>query len=312
MPREGHDCNIRCPPAWRRCHFYPRAPGGARPLFGTTAPATCTFLSTCPGRGTTAASRGGLVASGHFYPRAPGGARQYVYMPNKREFYISIHVPREGHDYLLQLLCGKHSGKFLSTCPGRGTTMLRKFSGMIISVFLSTCPGRGTTSVTVTASGPDTAFLSTCPGRGTTGRRRTGHEAADNFYPRAPGGARQPLSEWTLGEVQFLSTCPGRGTTALDGLNPDADSISIHVPREGHDAYPVSCIPVAYNFYPRAPGGARPLSGQLQCASLKISIHVPREGHDQARLPQWRRTQNFYPRAPGGARHGGRYHRAVH
>ena len=58
-----------------------------------------------------------------FNPRAPRGARQQ-YSPVLPGLYlISIHVPREGHDYsfhcYLQLF-----HVFQSTCPARGTTVL--------------------------------------------------------------------------------------------------------------------------------------------------------------------------------------------
>ena len=56
----------------------------------------------------------------------------------------------------------------------------------------------------------------------------------------------------------FQSTCPARGTTANANNYDSAVLISIHVPREGHDPFPVK------KFKP------------LVC----ISIHVPREGHD--------------------------------
>ena len=101
---------------------------------------------------------------------------------------ISIHVPREGHDF--QGFFGFGAGKeFLSTCPARGTTT--KWAVFVQSaIFLSTCPARGTTvimkpqrtkhniSIHVPREGHDSGaasanvvfpvFLSTCPARGTT------------------------------------------------------------------------------------------------------------------------------------------------
>ena len=52
--------------------------------------------------------------------------------------------------------------------------------------------------------------------------------------------------------------------------------ISIHVPREGHDAF-TACVMVK---------------------SDDISIHVPREGHDMAGVITARSIDYFYPRAP--------------
>ena len=57
----------------------------------------------------------------------------------------------------------------------------------------------------------------------------------------------------------FQSTCPARGTTSLPhSRSSTVRIISIHVPREGHDAYQLGAIK----------------------GDLTISIHVPREGHD--------------------------------
>ena len=74
-----------------------------------------------------------------------------------------------------------------------------------------------------------------------------------------------------------------RGTTAKDRDKYSAEPISIHVPREGHDNSNPECYrplkisihvpreghdqlstPTSFasaNFYPRAPGGARPVPG---------------------------------------------------
>ena len=58
--------------------------------------------------------------------------------------YISIHVPREGHDpglYLEMPLVKE----FQSTCPARGTTQALAVD-RAVTLFQSTCPARGTTS----------------------------------------------------------------------------------------------------------------------------------------------------------------------
>ena len=80
-------------------------------------------------------------------------------------------------------------------------------------------------------------------------------------------------------------------------------SISIHVPREGHDKnlkrryvevfdfnpraprgarlIEQYCHNYANYFNPRAPRGARQHIHLAKCYTRSISIHVPREGHDQ-------------------------------
>ena len=52
-------------------------------------------------------------------------------------------------------------------------------------------------------------------------------------------------------------------------------AISIHVPREGHDA-----------------------KKEILDKQMKISIHVPREGHDPDMVLDVVEGRNFYPRAP--------------
>ena len=101
-------------------------------------------------------------------------------------------------------------------------------------------------------------FQSTCPARGTTFVRIDVLHDFNDFNPRAPRGAR-----------------PGARSTTRR-----SSSISIHVPREGHD---LTCstrsIPLPY-FNPRAPRGARHPQGAPPEQEQYISIHVPREGHD--------------------------------
>ena len=104
--------------------------------------------------------------------------------------------------------------------------------------------------------------------------------------------------------MKFLSTCPARGTTFRRNAIIVRSLISIHVPREGHDLVTMICRPKIRFFYPRAPGGARPVPfapftldraflstcpgrGTTRRAIIgewlrDFSIHVPREGHDRA------------------------------
>ena len=58
------------------------------------------------------------------------------------------------------------------------------------------------------------------------------------------------------------------------------DVISIHVPREGHDCKSKRLIRRHLDFNPRAPRGARLIILNIQPSRVAISIHVPREGHD--------------------------------
>ena len=96
-----------------------------------------------------------------------------------------------------------------------------------------------------------------------------------HFNPRAPRGARptplKAVSSWS----RFQSTCPARGTTLEDLAVKYAETISIHVPREGHDEHP-----------------------EGSAGSACISIHVPREGHDARRQAKWPQPQKFQSTCP--------------
>ena len=175
------------------------------------------FQSTCPARGTTKGYHTASPADTYFNPRAPRGARRSL-------------------SWVITDMAG-----FQSTCPARGTTAAPAACVSLAASFQSTCPARGTTlqrlvvlrrlaiSIHVPREGHDACrqetswssprFQSTCPARGTT---------TALFLP-------QKFLKL------FQSTCPARGTTYRIAKCPDFSSISIHVPREGHD-YGKHCL----------------------------------------------------------------------
>ena len=168
MPREGHD-RARI----RRCgrsssHFYPRAPGGARQLTQSCGSLTRKyFYPRAPGGARRRGARRNKEDNTYFYPRAPGGARPGAgssCLPRLRHFYPrapggarpppparaaalpGYFYPRAPGGARLPLTeYAKRHGKFLSTCPGRGTTRRWWTEWPCAATFLSTCPGRGTT-----------------------------------------------------------------------------------------------------------------------------------------------------------------------
>ena len=103
-----------------------------------------------------------------------------------------------------------------------------------------------------------------------------------NFNPRAPRGARPNRGESSSTSKTFQSTCPARGTTSGSALLMRCSaSISIHVPREGHDGgVTMRAFATVADFNPRAPRGAR----HCPKGTVISSIH------------------HFNPRAPRGAR----------
>ena len=122
VPREGHDQII--------CRFV----GGSEQ-----------FQSTCPARGTTRPLRVEHMTTSIFQSTCPArGTTAQWYKLNTASLTISIHVPREGHDYDEKR---KQYRKrlFQSTCPARGTTGFDALVAFALVTFQSTCPARGTT-----------------------------------------------------------------------------------------------------------------------------------------------------------------------
>ena len=79
------------------------------------------FQSTCPARGTTPVMGPLKYPIIYFNPRAPRGARLQILGHLALALVISIHVPREGHDFVAGDWC-RFCPAFQSTCPARGTT----------------------------------------------------------------------------------------------------------------------------------------------------------------------------------------------
>ena len=166
---------------------------------------------------------------------------------------------------------------FQSTCPARGTTRRADELALVAVAFQSTCPARGTTvdqpavqlavdiSIHVPREGHDGGvgvtragiiqFQSTCPARGTTVQQ-------DKYTP----------------DQTFQSTCPARGTTIYLFADSGSVTISIHVPREGHDINKHRAISTHSNFNPRAPRGARPPLLQQGRDNLKFQSTCPARG----------------------------------
>ena len=165
---------------------------------------------------------------------------------------------------------------------------------MSVSLFLSifpfqsTCPARGTTLYNTTISTNNTTFQSTCPARGTTFMSTT----------------------QTFKVKLFQSTCPARGTTSFNERYFNDFTISIHVPREGHDA-PPAAIHVDGDISIHVPREGHDGSLSRSPTRYRISIHVPREGHDKGKKRRYLSIFDFNPRAPRGARRLCRYGQRV-
>ena len=138
--------------------------------------------------------------------------------------------------------------------------------------------------------------------RGAT--RHTNPLAATDTYfnPRAPCGARRPISLAQFRACLFQSTRPMRGATTVSGHKAVKPHISIHAPHAGRDDNIINIIKSFSNFNPRAPCGARLILAVHQVSNVHISIHAPHAGRDDLRQSDIATIIDFNPRAPCGAR----------
>ena len=324
MPREGHDPGGV--PRHRRKAFIsihvPREGHDATAFISLLLIAL--FQSTCPARGTTSCRCSRSFTRRDFNPRAPRGARLEAVKDIERKAWISIHVPREGHDDSVRP-SRSHRCAFQSTCPARGTT--RHFSLRCTPAeFQSTCPARGTT-VSQQERGLPQAISIHVPREGHDRRGRDVPGAQPHFNPRAPRGARLRQSNKSLEKNHdFNPRAPRGARLRCKDCAYSTLYISIHVPREGHDILRLSIVTEETRFQSTCPARGTTLPSRSQyIATMHISIHVPREGHDGLAPPEGQpkegisihvpreghdsdtrcRTSCFFyfnPRAPRGAR----------
>ena len=114
---------------------------------------------------------------------------------------------------------------------------------------------------------------------GDGGCRRGACRCAGHFYPRPPGGGRHDARVGLPLKNAFLSTPSGWRATFLRYIELPETQISIHALRVEGDLIFKQRLDVALHFYPRPPGGGRPISRHSRAV----------RGY-------------FYPRPPGGGR----------
>ena len=209
-------------------------------------------------------------------------------------------MPREGHD-ITSLAKFPTLTPFQSTCPARGTTAER-YIVLRSMEFQSTCPARGTTAARWLRC-VMIAISIHVPREGHDRDRRNSRSPPRDFNPRAPRGARRLLSAHTGRGKHFNPRAP-RGARPQRprqcsprprDFNPRAPrgarhicmqgrhvrlAISIHVPREGHDAVLGLHARRRTAFQSTCPARGTTLAESRALPVLPISIHVPREGHD--------------------------------
>ena len=144
MPREGHKFS-----SWSirslSTHFNPHAPWWARQRDVDFGVIPKTFQSTCPARGTTT-------------------KRPY---PRLADAWISIHVPREGHDRC-SAWCGCRAAYFNPRAP-RGARHVQLYLKRLRRAHISIhVPREGHDLLLILYPLEVLIFQSTCPARGTT------------------------------------------------------------------------------------------------------------------------------------------------
>ena len=169
------------------------------------------FQSTCPVGGTTSRAD----------PACPGR-------------FISIHVPRGGHD---KDPCGlfRHVDDFNPRAPwGARHIIFENFDPLVhISIHV---PRGGHDQKQHRALNLTDLFQSTCPVGGTTRAAAPFRLRRRDFNPRAPWGARHLARLNTSGSRRdFNPRAPWGARPVAAAMCGNFWQISIHVPRGGHD-----------------------------------------------------------------------------
>ena len=126
------------------------------------------------------------------------------------------------------------SSGFQSTCPARGTTEASD-GHYETQPFQSTCPARGTTAWHIVAA-ENLVISIHVPREGHDSISTTPRATRSHFNPRAPRGARPVRQLRLYCGADFNPRAPrGARRQAVDQYVVNKP-ISIHVPREGHDA----------------------------------------------------------------------------
>ena len=170
----------------------------------------------------------------HFYPRPPGGGRQQA-AADKLEGAVFLSTPSGWRATLEQYpdICAEIISIHALRVEGDFFNFFKKI--LIFYDFYPRPPGGG--------------------------RLISGSQSPPwrYFYPRPPGGGRPSCTLWAFRTSIFLSTPSGWRATARDLHARVRRPISIHALRvegDGLSAFPAHR---SKNFYPRPPGGGRPI-----------------------------------------------------
>ena len=188
------------------CNFYPRPPGGGRPVQADTGRAQSLFLSTPSGWRATDCDTCLYSNPCDFYPRPPGGGRRRHISSNEKPFgFLSTPSGWRATTYLyaVDLLA-----VFLSTPSGWRATVKAGGTGLRSRNFYPRPPGGGRPRKSIRLHGPIHRFLSTPSGW------RATHDHAGREEHRAG----------------FLSTPSGWRATSVTINQQDQDAIFLSTP----------------------------------------------------------------------------------
>ena len=299
-PRVGCDCHSKNVNEQQK-DFNPRTPCGVRPRCHWRQCSTCR----------------------HFNPRTPCGVRHRVRHSFGTWFFISIHVPPVGCDFIdhcgMMMVqdfnprtpCGvrpddvgegNYQCTFQSTHPVWGATVGNSRAVQKDSTFQSTHPVWGATKIRV-RDFPHFSISIHAPRVGCDEHVRTAVPAAQGISIHAPRvGCDSMFARPYRPRKEFQSTHPVWGAThqRLGAVAPRG--ISIHAPRVGCDLKTHSNIHKSKYFNPRTPCGVRHEAEAVEC--IPFSNFNPRTpcGVRPGQQSRHLLASHFNPRTPCGVR----------
>ena len=284
-------------------NFYPRPPGGGRPLPSScTPPWKTTFLSTPSGWRATLHSSVIPDAPLDFYPRPPGGGRPPKSAKRMKRWYTFLSTPSGWRATTICAVRSAREANFYPRPPGGGRPNRTKpqLTHLLISIHALRVEGDLNKSVAASSQSISIHALRVegdlyggaqivatdrisihalrVEGDPATERKKT---AAFDFYPRPPGGGRLAKHLSFASGSSFLSTPSGWRATSKAPEFCIRIIISIHALRVEGDCSPSASGIFRTYFYPRPPGGGRLLEEMAEEAKANISIHALRVEGDR-------------------------------
>ena len=258
-------------------HFYPRPPGGGRQdAYDSAVDTLADFYPRPPGGGRRKPKRRRPAC--RIFLSTPSGWRATgTGLLEQHSYEISIHALRVEGD-LTTLCCFPQSLHFYPRPPGGGRQDLLHIK-CALKPFLST-PSGWRATVANNSSIRRGRFLST-----PSGWRATGAISTDNCIKFISIHAL-----WVEGDLTSVSATVSSGSISIHALRVEGDRPSRQSPE------------TLFYFYPRPPGGGRPLMQLISFADRLDFYPRPPGGGRLLLYTHTKYSSHFYPRPPGGGR----------